>query len=380
MSHNQTDLLYAILGGYDKHVRPNFGGPPVTVGVSMYVLSVSSLSEQDMDFTLTAYFRQFWHDPRLAFERRPGMDRLRYAGDYVSGQLWSPDTFFANEKAEAGGNRQFSSSTTNELVRISADGEVLKSARISLRASCPMYLGHFPMDSQLCYLEMESFGHTMSDIQYRWNDGDNSVQVSPDVSLPQFKFLGHRQKVIEGSLSTGNYSRLSVEFLFERSILSRYYAFQLYFPCALMVVISWSSFWLGSAANNARVTIGTLTTFSFFCIMTFNSPLPKVKVVTASDIYVGACLIMTVLALFETVLTGFLSTFGDGGLTAAAANSGGEHEKSATSAAAAVAAAASSTADKVSRFLFPCLFIGFNVAYWTTFSKIAATPQLDDLI
>jgi len=43
----------------------------------------------------------------------------------------------------------------------------------------------------------------MSDIRYKWNDGLNSVQISADVSLPQFKVLGHRQKTIEASLSTG---------------------------------------------------------------------------------------------------------------------------------------------------------------------------------
>ena len=44
----------------------------------------------------------------------------------------------------------------------------------------------------------------MSDIRYQWNDGINSVQISSDVSLPQFKVLGHRQKTIEASLSTGS--------------------------------------------------------------------------------------------------------------------------------------------------------------------------------
>ena len=43
----------------------------------------------------------------------------------------------------------------------------------------------------------------MSDIRYKWNDGLNSVQISSDESLPQFKVLGHRQKTIEASLSTG---------------------------------------------------------------------------------------------------------------------------------------------------------------------------------
>ena len=43
----------------------------------------------------------------------------------------------------------------------------------------------------------------MKDIRYKWNDGKNSIQISSDVSLPQFKVIGHRQKTIEASLSTG---------------------------------------------------------------------------------------------------------------------------------------------------------------------------------
>jgi len=44
----------------------------------------------------------------------------------------------------------------------------------------------------------------MRDIRYKWNEGPNSVGVSNEVSLPQFKVLGHRQRAMEISLSTGN--------------------------------------------------------------------------------------------------------------------------------------------------------------------------------
>ena len=57
----------------------------------------------------------------------------------------------------------------------------------------------------------------MADIRYKWNDGLNSVQVSGDVSLPQFKVLGHRQKTIEASLSTG-----FVCFLFKFYLLNQH--------------------------------------------------------------------------------------------------------------------------------------------------------------
>ena len=58
----------------------------------------------------------------------------------------------------------------------------------------------FMSQSHSCFVLV---GYTMADIRYKWNDGLNSVQVSGDVSLPQFKVLGHRQKTIEASLSTG---------------------------------------------------------------------------------------------------------------------------------------------------------------------------------
>ena len=55
---------------YDRRVRPDYGGDPVSVGVTLYVLSVSEISEKFMDFTFDMYFRQFWKDSRLGFEIR----------------------------------------------------------------------------------------------------------------------------------------------------------------------------------------------------------------------------------------------------------------------------------------------------------------------
>lgn len=83
--------------GYDKRIRPNYGGPPVEVNVTMRILSISSVSEVMMDFTADFYFRQTWHDPRLAFTRLNDIKTL-YVGAEVSKKIWLPDTFFGNEK------------------------------------------------------------------------------------------------------------------------------------------------------------------------------------------------------------------------------------------------------------------------------------------
>lgn len=83
--------------GYDKRVRPNYGGPPVEVNVTMRILSISSVSEVMMDFTADFYFRQTWHDPRLSFNKLGDIQTL-YVGAEVSKKIWLPDTFFGNEK------------------------------------------------------------------------------------------------------------------------------------------------------------------------------------------------------------------------------------------------------------------------------------------
>merc|ERR1719242_1359018 len=287
--------------GYDKRVRPNYGGIAVTVGVSMYVLSISSLSEVDMDFTLDMYFRQFWQDPRLSFNIRPGLEKLVVGAEYIN-QIWVPDTFFVNEKTA-----YFHKATTeNQFLRIMHTGEILRSIRLTITASCPMNLQYFPMDRQLCYIEIESFGYTMADIRYQWNDGLNSVQISSDVSLPQFKVLGHRQKTIEASLSTGNYSRLACEIQFVRSM--GYYLIQIYIPSSLIVVISWVSFWLNRGATPARVGLGVTTVLTMTTLMaSTNAALPKISYVKSLDVYLGACFFMVFASLIEYASVGYMA-------------------------------------------------------------------------
>merc|ERR1719266_2309899 len=267
----------------------------------MYVLSISSLSEVEMDFTLDMYFRQFWTDPRLSFERRGGLEKLVVGAEYIS-LIWVPDTFFVNEKTA-----YFHKATTeNQFLRILHTGEILRSIRLTITASCPMNLQYFPMDRQLCYIEIESFGYTMADIRYKWNDGINSVQISSDVSLPQFKVLGHRQKTIEAELSTGNYSRLSCEIQFVRSM--GYYLIQIYIPSSLIVIISWVSLWLNRGATPARVGLGVTTVLTMTTLISStNSALPKISYVKSIDVYLAACFFMVFASLLEYASVGYMA-------------------------------------------------------------------------
>ena len=67
-------------------------------------------------------------------------------------KIWVPDLYFSNEKQ----SELHQVTVPNILVRIKYDGSITFSQRVTLRNSCPMDLIHYPLDSQLCKMFMES--------------------------------------------------------------------------------------------------------------------------------------------------------------------------------------------------------------------------------
>nr|APC26105.1 GABA receptor RDL-like protein [Homarus americanus] len=177
--------------------------------------------------------------------------------------------------------------------------------RLTITASCPMNLQYFPMDRQLCIIEIESFGYSMDHIRLSWHAGDRSVVIESDVSLPQFRVLGYNRKTIISSTSTGNYSRLLCEIMFVRSM--GYYLIQIYIPSSLIVVISWVSFWLNRSATPARVSLGVTTVLTMTTLMSStNAALPKISYVKSIDVYLGTCFVMVFASLLEYAAVGYM--------------------------------------------------------------------------
>jgi len=294
-----TSLIIVPQKGYDKRVRPNYGGLPVGVNVTMRILSISSVSEVMMDFTADFYFRQTWVDPRLRFTRSGDIQTL-YVGAEVSKRIWLPDTFFGNEKLA-----YFHEATTpNVFLRIDHTGEVYRSIRLTVTSSCPMKLQYFPMDRQQCTIEAESYGYSIKDIIYRWARS-TAVERDKTISLPQFDITRTEQKTRIEELSSGTYSRLIAEIHFARRM--GYYLIQIYIPSSLIVVISWVSFWLHRNASPARVQLGVTTVLTMTTLMSStNAALPKISYVKSIDVFLGTCFVMVFAALLEYATVGYL--------------------------------------------------------------------------
>ncbi|XP_056313605.1 glycine receptor, alpha 4b [Danio aesculapii] len=298
-----SDFLDKLMGktsGYDARIRPNFKGPPVNVTCNIFINSFGSITETTMDYRLNVFLRQQWNDPRLAYKEYPD-DSLDLDPSMLD-SIWKPDLFFANEK----GANFHEVTTDNKLLRIFQNGNVLYSIRLTLILSCPMDLKNFPMDTQTCTMQLESFGYTMNDLIFQWLD-EGPVQVADDLMLPQFvlkeeKDLGYCTK----HYNTGKFTCIEVKFHLERQM--GYYLIQMYIPSLLTVILSWVSFWINMDAAPARVGLGITTVLT----MTTQSSgsrasLPKVSYVKAIDIWMAVCLLFVFAALLEYAAVNFVS-------------------------------------------------------------------------
>lgn len=296
-----TSILNSITRGdrYDRRIRPGYGGPPTVVNVTIYVLSISSVSEINMDFTMDFYMEQSWQDARVRFDH-PRIKQVKAGSEYLRQRLWLPETFFANGKE----GKFHKATVTNENVRIDADGTVFWKVRLIVTAHCRMDLHLYPFDTQVCTLEAENYNYNVWELVYYW--GRKGHQLDPvhfhNVSLPQHKILGYRTSTA-GHETNGGFGSVSCSIVLSRSIV--YFLVRIYIPCALIVIISWLPLWIDKNARLERVAIGisTVLALSTF-ISSIDDDLPKISYLTAIDIYLFACFVMVFGAVIENSASG----------------------------------------------------------------------------
>ncbi|GFN82253.1 glycine receptor subunit alpha-2 [Plakobranchus ocellatus] len=315
------------------------------------------------------YLRQKWQDVRAVYDPLPRVDLLELDSRAMK-QIWVPDMYFVNEKVA-----HFHDVTVpNIMMQVYPNGTILYSARLSMTLSCDMFLQKFPFDSQVCYMTLESYSYSVKNVKFIWHH--EPLVLRKNLKLPQFQFsrMKHSDctKKYEG---TGTYSCLQANFYLDRNY--GYYVAQVFVPSILIVVLSWVSFWLDIDAVPARISLGLLTVLT----MTTQSAnarahLPRVSYIKAIDVWMAICLFFVFAALIEFAYVNVNArvekrrTNQAGGLKLNF-NSG---ESPTEQKEVPVKRLFSKTTlgrdkarrlDKISRYVFPMVFAGFNVFYWT---------------
>ncbi|XP_031416771.1 gamma-aminobutyric acid type A receptor subunit zeta [Clupea harengus] len=289
--------IQKLMKGYNKYLRPFFGNGPVTVGMSLDIASIDTISEINMDYTATIFLRQRWTDERLVFE---GNKSLSLDGRLVE-LLWVPDTFIVDSK------KSFLHDITveNRLIRIFPNGTVLYALRITTTVACNMDLTKYPMDRQTCTLQLESWGYNVKDVVFYWTRGNYSVSGLDTLQLAQYTLEDYYTSESEAVYETGNYPKLIFHFRLKRSIL--YFILETYVPSSALVVLSWVSFWISQSSVPARICIGVTTVLTMTTLMMgARTSLPNANCfIKAIDVYLGICFSFIFGALIEYAVAHF---------------------------------------------------------------------------
>ncbi|CAP27002.2 Protein CBR-LGC-48 [Caenorhabditis briggsae] len=323
---NEARLMSKLLTEreYSKHKIPKKGG--ITVSVEFWIQEISSISEMTNDFEMEIYINEMWTDPNLKFSHLGACKANLTLYEQTLNKLWKPNTCFVNSKfAEI-----YESPFQNVFLTLFDNGTVWVNYRLRVKGPCEMELTNFPMDTQACRLNYQSFSYNNEEVRLQWNSQRKPVfAIQPDYPA-------------------GKWDELIVTFVFERRYM--WYFLQAYLPTFFSIFISWIAFSLGPQAITPRTMIGVNALLSMiFHFGSIMKNLPKVSYIKAIDVWMLGSMLFVFLSLVELAVVGYTLQ----------RRRGKEHIVE--------------IIDQFARYLFPAGFSLFNRDY--TFSSLCLLQQ-----
>ncbi|XP_078612219.1 glycine receptor subunit alphaZ1-like isoform X3 [Branchiostoma floridae x Branchiostoma japonicum] len=291
-----TKVFVSMLKKYDERVRPDFKGPPVKIFCQLVVNNLGSVKAETMDYIVTVFMRQRWIDSRL--QHYDYNDTIILSSRNLD-RVWLPDIFFVNEKAAG-----FISTTgNNKMLRIYPNGEVLYSEKYTMLLKCRMNFEMFPMDTQVCTLQTESYSHTDKDLLLIWDE--NPVVLSGDIELPEYILRGKRYTTCDNDRDIGTFTCLEAQFKLVRRL--GFYLLSSYIPSIMITVLSWLTFWISPEIAPARVALGITTVLTSTALFGVNrQTMPRFSYIRAMDIWMMVCISFVFGALVEFIAVHFI--------------------------------------------------------------------------
>ena len=278
-------------------VSPNPAGP-VIVDLGLHIVELTQVDEVINTFTIEGFMDLVWCDPRMAYEAENEEELgekilLKEKAQALLNEIWWPAVTIANQVNARNIENQ-------ELVILS-DGTIEYKEKFSAELEAHYDLKEFPFDRQKLEIEIESFAWHDDVLIFKMNE--EKIGFSTDFEIAEWHIENVESK-IESVKDIQDRATFS-EFLMEIEVVRKYdyYLWKIIIPLILLVMISWSVFWMIGDKLVDRMSIsmtGILTIVAYQFII--SDILPRVSYFTFMDTFLSISFFVMLMSVFENII------------------------------------------------------------------------------
>jgi len=242
---------------------PPSGDGPVVVRASFHLQDINEIDDEAETFQFTGVLTLTWQDVRQAFD--PGQEQVEekiYQGSYQFNELspaWYPQVVLANESG------LFEKHGT--LLRVRPDGTSTLIETVNAVAEADLNMRRYPFDTQRLDAVFEVLGFESSEVVLEAQAVPDTVS-SEEIRISQWELAGLHVSSGERSAPYAGKGGTSSTFVVSMDVERKsFFMLRLVIlPLVLIVMLSWSVFWMDRSSLGDRVNvsfIGILTAVAY---------------------------------------------------------------------------------------------------------------------
>ena len=218
--------------------------------------------------------------------------------------IWSPQVILANQQGRI-------ALSLPEIAQVDPDGTVTYRQRYSGMLSQPLQLANFPMDSHSFTIHFTSAAYSAEELEFVvgesiYDKKPTGGAMADQLSLQDWKVTGYEALTLPYQ-PIREVNAAGFAFRFEAERYVEYYFWQVLLPLSVVVLMSWSGFWIQRSQVGVRIGVATSSILTLIAQrFVLASLLPRLPYMTRLDYFTVGSTLLVFLALIGVVTTSYL--------------------------------------------------------------------------
>lgn len=297
-------LSVHLFASQEQNLDTSTKKEPLEVSVNLRINKIYNINSVNETYQIDGYFMSSWkNEDAISFLKDTTANSIIFENDkareLINSELWVP----AFELVNVQGSRE----RPNIRIEIYSDGTIEFEERFFATCSSDMNFKKFPFDSQTYKVMIEPFSYESSKIVFKnpklFLERDHKDYLGEDWKFvhSDARIVTKKYKYMDDNVNSKKnlYSRVIFEVKAKR--LSGYYEWQVLFPLLIIILASFSIFWIkefGSQIGVGFTLMLTVVAFNFYSA----SILPKLPYNTFIEYVIIVGYIFIFLGILAVIL------------------------------------------------------------------------------